>query len=196
MSILLPVAASVTALFTAAGFFARWHLNRPRLHVDDWTIHDRTEFPVRNVTTITQLHWGVNFTVRHSAGIPAHLLLVQVEVHSPLLAAENHRFDPVAPNRTVSPNTPYRSNVYIIDPRYTRNLPPRRPAALVVVTITYADSRPLSFGRRHTATFRGRYSVGDVDDGSWYIRAEPWDVDDQAQGPVQAQRPGAVLGLP
>ena len=164
--------------------------------MDDWTIHNRTEFPVRRVTTITELNWGVNFTVKHSAGIPAELLRVEVEVHSPLRNADNHRFDSVAPNRTVSPNTPYRSSVYNIDPMYTRNRPPLKPAALVVVTITYADSRPLAFGKRHTATFHGRYSVGDVDDGTWYIRAEPWDVDEQAHGPTQDQRPGSVLGLP
>ena len=42
--------------------------------MDDWTIHDRTEFPVQKVTTITKLKWGVNFTVKHGAGIPAELL--------------------------------------------------------------------------------------------------------------------------
>ena len=48
--------------------------------MDDWTIHDRTEFPVQKVTTITKLKWGVNFTVKHGAGIPAELLRVEVDV--------------------------------------------------------------------------------------------------------------------
>ena len=158
MNTLLVVAASVAALFAAANFFMQW--SRPRLHVDDWTIHDRTEFPVRKITTITELKWGVNFTVKHSAGIPAKLLRVEVDVHSPFKNAKNHRFDPVTPNRTVSPNTPYRSNVYNIDPKYTRNAPPLKPAALVIVTITYADDRLLTVGKHHTATFRGKYRGG------------------------------------
>ena len=39
-------------------------------------------------------------------------------------------------------------------------------------------------------------AVGDVDDGTWYIRTEVWDADEQAEGPTQDQRPGSVLGLP
>ena len=189
------LAASATALFAAATFFLKWHTAKPRLNVDDWTIHDRTEFPVREITTITELKWGVNFTVKHSAGIPAELLRVEVDVHSPFLTAENHRFDPVTPNRTVSPNTPYRSNVYNIDPKYTLNRPPLKPAALVIVTITYSDDRLFAVRKYHTATFRGKYSVGNVDNGTWFIRAEAWDAEEQVHDPQQHHRPGSVLRL-
>ena len=163
--------------------------------MDDWTIHDRTEFPVQKVTIITELKWGVNFTVKHSAGIPAELLRVEVDVKSPFKTVEKHRFNPITPNRTVSPNTPYRSNVYNIDPKYTLNKPPSKPAALVTVTITYSDDRPFAVWKRHTATFRGKYSVGDVNNGTWYIRAEAWDAAEQVQDPQQHHRPGSVLRL-
>ena len=192
LTLVFVALASVTAL---VNFFMKRHTDKPKLHVDDWTIHDRTEFPAQKVTTITKLKWGVNFTVKHSAGIPAELLRVEVDVHSPLLTAENHSFDPVTPNRTVSPNTPYRSNVYNIDPKYTLNKPSLKPAALVLVTITYSDDRLFAVRKRHTATFRGRYSVGNVDNGSWFIRAEAWDAAEQVHGPQQHHRYGSVLGL-
>ena len=194
-TLVVILTTSATVFFAAATFFLKWHAARPRLHVDGWTIHDRTEFPVPKVTTITKLKWGVNFTVKHSAGIPAELLRVEVDVHSPLRTAENHRFDPVTPNRTVSPNTPYRSNIYNIDPKYTLNKPPSKPAALVFVTITYSDERLFAIRKCHTATFRGRYSVGDVDNGTWYIRAEAWDADEQVHDPQQHHRPASVLRL-
>ena len=189
------LAASATAFFAGATFFLKWHTDRPRLHVDDWTIHDRTEFPVQKFTIITELKWGVNFTVKHSAGIPAELLRVEVDVKSPFKTVEKHRFNPITPNRTVSPNTPYRSNVYNIDPKYTLNKPPSKPAALVTVTITYSDNRLFAVRKRHTATFRGKYSVGDVDNGTWYIRAEAWDAAEQVQDPQQHHRHGSVLRL-
>ena len=88
------LAASATAFFAGATFFLKWHTDRPRLHVDDWTIHDRTEFPVQKFTIITELKWGVKFTVKHSAGIPAELLRVEVDVKSPFKTVEKHRFNP------------------------------------------------------------------------------------------------------
>ena len=188
--------ASATAFFAGATFFLKWHTDRPRLHVDDWTIHEAIEFRVQKPTIITELHWGVNFTVKHSAGIPAELFRVEVEAQSPFVAMENHRFDPVTPNRTVSHNTPYRSNVYNIDPKYTLNKPPLKPAVLVVVTITYSDDRLFTGRKCHTATFRGMYSVGDIDNGMWYIRAEAWDAAEEVHDdPQQHHRPGSMLRL-
>ena len=141
---------------------------------DNWRIHDRVEFPVSDETVITDLDWGITFEVHHGTGQPTRLLLVEVSASSPF--GEHHTFPLQSPNRVVPAGTPYRSTIYNIPPRYTINGTGLPRSVLITVTITYEDNRMFNRGFQYRESFHGRFSVGPIQGGGWYIRAQHWDA--------------------
>ena len=172
----IAIAIALASCFlSAAAFHASWHGQQPRLHVDNWRIHGRVEYYTFQERDLAELPWGLTFEVHHAAGAPAELTAVMVDAWSPFVDREPYSFPLQTPNRVVSPATPYDSTVYNVPADYTVNLPPHHHAALLQVTITYLDPRLFRRGKEYHATFCGRFRVGQVDGGGWYIRAENWD---------------------
>ena len=150
----------------------------PSLHVDDWKVHNRTEFGTRDKRDIEELSWGLTFSVRHAAGVPPpELTVVEVRARPPLVGRGLKSFEPETPNQVVSASTPYRSVLYNVPPEYTlKSDSITDRTVLLEVTITYVDRRMLGFGREYREMFCGKFSVGGIaGDRGWYIRAERWD---------------------
>ena len=181
ISTVMSVIATLIALTALA---VSWNSNRPSLIVDDWRIHDRREFGTTRPGDITTLPWGMTFGIKLSGGTNTTLQSVSTSAHSPF--NEVQVFPTEAPHRMVGGTTPYTSRLYNIDPCYTQNAGDHDRTVLVRVQIKYTDERLFMGWRTYTDTFYGKFTVGGIDNGGWYIRAQQWDRPETVEGIEEA----------
>ena len=168
--------ALASLLVSGLAFQASWYNQQPRLHVDNWRIHDRVEYYTSQERDLEELAWGLSFQVHHAAGSPSELTSVEVLAKSPFVDRDPYLLPRQTPKRVVSPGTPYKSIVYNVPADYTVNVPPNPRSVLLQVTISYVDPRLFRSGTVYRSTFCGCFQAGRVADGRHqYIRAESWD---------------------